>query len=369
MSEQEAAGYFLDEYRKGDELEVLEFFKKGFGVSRSLDHWKWKFQRSPDRPPVAVFARSFSEKNMIGQYTVMPVDISWKGQKIKACQSLDTLVDPAFRKRGIFEKSALRCFELLASQNYEFIYGFPNSNSYPGFIKKLSWKKIDTLYRWSIRLDLESGFKSKLERFGHTFFKLFRGVAWSLNIGFRFYRRMLNFLESDLLAKEEGLGFALWDEVPHEYSVFWEKVKSQHELTVWKDIDYLNWRYKKNPDRKFKYCGLMKEGELRAFSVVFPSSAGVQICEFEVLGLDTKVGRALIRSLVKHCLDHRIRVLEYVGSRDEYLVRIFAGFKGVELEDVVFCGRVFGGEKQSELAEVSKKSRAWKITFGDLDSI
>lgn len=63
-------------------------------------------------------------------------DILLVGQQaLPVVQSCDTAVQPAFRGRHIFSKLIQQAIKTCQNRQAFLIYGFPNQNSYPGFVK------------------------------------------------------------------------------------------------------------------------------------------------------------------------------------------------------------------------------------------
>jgi hypothetical protein len=91
---------------------------------------------------------------IVGQYVVMPTRLRVGGERVEGAQSLDTMVHPDYRGQGMFVKLANACYELAASRGVEVLYGFPNVNSYPGFVRQLNWDHTGDIPRWVRHLDL-----------------------------------------------------------------------------------------------------------------------------------------------------------------------------------------------------------------------
>jgi len=72
-------------------------------------------------------------------YGVYACVIEVDGKEIKVVQSGDTMTHKDHTGKGLFTKLAQMTYDLCKELNYEFVFGFPNYNSYPGFVKKLNW--------------------------------------------------------------------------------------------------------------------------------------------------------------------------------------------------------------------------------------
>ncbi len=94
---------------------------------------------------------AFEGEIPIAYYGVVPIIVSINKQLVLAAQSCDTMTHPNHRKKGLFVTLAKQTFELAKKQGIHFVFGFPNQNSYPGFIQKLGFTHAETLNRFSFQ--------------------------------------------------------------------------------------------------------------------------------------------------------------------------------------------------------------------------
>ncbi len=96
---------------------------------------------------------AYDEKNEPAAfYGVFPYMMEYKGRQYLAAQSGDTMTSPAHGGKGLFTTLAKMTYELAKQEGIQFIFGFPNENSYPGFVRKLNWthKENITNYETSV---------------------------------------------------------------------------------------------------------------------------------------------------------------------------------------------------------------------------
>lgn len=72
-------------------------------------------------------------------YGVFPMLLEHQGQPIVVSQSGDTMTHPDHQGRGLFAQLATRTNTTAKAEGIAFVFGFPNSNSYPGLAKYQSW--------------------------------------------------------------------------------------------------------------------------------------------------------------------------------------------------------------------------------------
>ncbi len=85
-------------------------------------------------------------------YGVFPCRVLADGKSLLAAQSGDTMTHPDHRGKGLFIKLAVKTYELCRSLGIGFVFGFPNENSYPGFVKKLAWMHREDLQIFKLKV-------------------------------------------------------------------------------------------------------------------------------------------------------------------------------------------------------------------------
>ncbi len=95
-------------------------------------------------------------------YGVIPCFARQGEMRVLCAQSCDTMTHPNHRNKGLFLKLATLCFDLCIKAGIRFLFGFPNQNSLPGFVK-LGWKGQDTMMLFRVPVkgnSLESRFNN-----------------------------------------------------------------------------------------------------------------------------------------------------------------------------------------------------------------
>lgn len=85
-------------------------------------------------------------------YGVYAYPVEYNGSTHVAVQSGDTMTHPAHGGKGLFTRLAKATYDLCRQEGIEFVFGFPNKNSYPGFVKKLNWVHHENLLEYRIRI-------------------------------------------------------------------------------------------------------------------------------------------------------------------------------------------------------------------------
>ena len=101
----------------------------------------------------------------LAYYGVIPCFVQYKDRIVLAAQSVDTMTSPRHRLKGLFVELSGITFELCRQQGITFIFGFPNQNSYHGFVNRLGWQEIHTMERFDIPVDTLLPLESVAGRF------------------------------------------------------------------------------------------------------------------------------------------------------------------------------------------------------------
>jgi hypothetical protein len=352
-------GWRLDRYKAGDETLLLELFRAVFGKTRSPEHWKWQFRDNPYGGPFVSLARAADGGHLAGAYSVMPIQLNYLGRAIPGCQSVDTAVHPAFRGQRIFEKTASDCYEWCASSGIQAVEGFPNANSYPGFVRNLAWKRIVFPRQYTLRLSVVAALRRAI------------GVSWiaaSLNAPFSAWARTRIALREGALRRLEARNttFRVFHAVPEGYEALWDRWRVQEVLSIWKDSKYFRWRYDQNPDHEFQYFTLSAETGILALAVGLELDGALVLCELMVGQHDVIAGRLLISHIARYSISHRLRAVTFLGHDSGLFAEVLQGFQSVVSHTNVFGGRSF---VSAPLSEDLPHADNWTVTFGDGDFV
>ncbi|MCK6449525.1 MAG: GNAT family N-acetyltransferase [Alphaproteobacteria bacterium] len=113
---------------------------------RPLAHDRWRFFGRKDVPAVLMVGED--SDGIAGLNALIPTEAVLDGRRFAACQSIDTMVHPRARGRGLFGLLARKAREEAAARGIEVIYGFPNDTSLPMFVKSQAFHYIDDMPRW-----------------------------------------------------------------------------------------------------------------------------------------------------------------------------------------------------------------------------
>jgi hypothetical protein len=232
-----------------ESIEASKFIQSFTGpiVPIRLNFMIWKLDGGPYGSGVLTTARRRISKEVVSTCSISQRRL-WHENCIYTCSQIgDTFTAELFQRKGIFVDLVNSTRIKAESLGITHIYGFPNMNSYPGYVKKLDFNEIPNLqlYQFTaiLRWDYVSKqvFKVKLvlvqkllnNKFvnilGATLIKLWRKSLWW------FLRPPKNYTITQLTIAAKDL-----DE-------FWERMQSHIDTAIIRDSTYLNWRFLRNP--------------------------------------------------------------------------------------------------------------------------
>lgn len=135
-----------------ERLTDVSYIFKSINKYISVDYFIKKFDTEIFGAKMIGFIAYDVNNEPSGYYGVFPLVIQYGDQKVLTAQSGDTITHPKHQGKGLFTKLATLTYELAKKEGIHLIWGFPNSNSYPGFIKKLNWVDNGNLVKVKISI-------------------------------------------------------------------------------------------------------------------------------------------------------------------------------------------------------------------------
>lgn len=134
--------------------DLLLIYKDAFGCDLKLDEFKKKQNTIQFGDSYVGFIAYDQNNNPAAYYGVYPCQIEYKGKLYLVAQSGDTMTHSSHTGKGLFTQLALLTYNYCQENGFHLVFGFPNENSFPGFIKKLAWTHFDNITPYLIRVKI-----------------------------------------------------------------------------------------------------------------------------------------------------------------------------------------------------------------------
>ena len=230
----------IREYEKGDEEGIVGLFNQIYHTTREVDYWKWQFIDNPLGQAVIIVAEKDSQ--IIGQCTLLPNKMVIKGEEVLVGESIDTMISEDYRGQGLYEKLALKSYEVGRSRGMKIRVGFPTD----ALNKRLIGESIGARFVGDIPIFINL---YKLDNFlvGIVKSKVLAkilAVPSMLMAKFIYKEKKIKIKESYQIEEKQ--------EFNEEFDLLWDKVKKDSQIMKSRTGEFLNWRIKDHPTNDYK---------------------------------------------------------------------------------------------------------------------
>ena len=225
-----------------ENLYMLEmFFKEQFqGNYRygTADYFYWKFILNKTKKGFVNCCLVNSK--LVATASITPKTLLLKNKEIKIAEIGDTYVIRKYSGRGIFFKLVEQSKNIALAHNLNFIYGTPNFQSLPGYLKYCGFEKSKFIkpFSYSYQYEIKNYLKPKLGSF-------FSGL---LNLTFRFFLKIHHFFMSLLNSFLYDYELHYISSFSNDFDKFFEMASKEWDFIFSKKSKYLNWRFCENPN-------------------------------------------------------------------------------------------------------------------------
>lgn len=315
--------WLVRSYEVGDEHAILDLFYKVFGKKMSLAFWKWRFVDNPFGK--GIIKLCFDDKKLIGHYAVTPMSVYVANNYKNAVFSMTTMTHPDYRGKGIFAMLANEVYNECGKRGYSFVYGFPNENSYKGFIEKLGWKGFGNMHIW---------------------FRDMKDNAYDL-------RKHKNIMP---IENFDG-----------NVDLLWETVKQKYVVAVPRNKEFLNWRFVRNPEVTYWKFAFREDTKIQGYIVLKKHPMLNEGHIVDILSVeDKKVVESLLSYAYWYFATRGIQRISCWCPEDSFLCEVLKneGFVKRKMERTYFGVKVFSNDLSLEHVEDFAN---WHLMMGDSD--
>ncbi|HKB20772.1 MAG TPA: GNAT family N-acetyltransferase [Gaiellaceae bacterium] len=334
-------------FRREDKAAVISLLRGTFddwNGDWAERYWEWKFEQNPHG--AARIWVGDDDGRIAGCYIWTPVQLRFDGATLLGAESVDAAVHRDYRGQGVFTKLARAAVEDESTAELALVYAFPVEGAYGGQV-----------------------------RVGFAPWTPVAGIARPL-LSAPIRRRRF----PDLALAETA-------QFDSRFEAF-SNGRSDWELTVQHDADYLQWRYRKHPSRTYGTIACERDGEITGYCVLTLDPTPRRLTRGYIVDLQVlpKSGET-----AAFLVDHALRRLRAGGARVAISWLRPSGLEREALESFGFSSRyqtvrrllkrdpyvpqflVFeshAGELDDLLARRGARGQPrWSLVPGDSDSI
>lgn len=341
-------------------LNLINLVHKNY-MNREL--WNWKYFTGPFGKSLIFLVR---EKNqIIGLRPSSPRKILIKGKLKDACQFMDVMTHPDYRRQGIFTSLVEKSSDAILNGGTSLIYTFPNEKSVVGYKNKFDWKQVCLISMYVKPLNIKNLIKKYLKS------------AWLIQFFFFIITQFLkiSFIEKRIRA-DNSIKLVEIESFDERINSFFQKVKSDYQIIIHRNVDYLNWRYCRNSQRKYKIIQAERNNQIVGYIVAtkvdkFNIKLGI-ICEILSLSSDLSIAELLISEINKNFKNKNIELAACLMLKDKYYSKLLKkqGYRKIPNKLLPRKFYLFVKTNLNILfTRYIKNYRNWYITWGDIDTV
>jgi len=346
--------------RDGDERDsekILSLRRLVFGEMEvdKLDprFWKWEFVDGPDGKALLYLAENGDK--LAGHFADIPRRFSVNGEVLLGTLSLDLMVHPDYRRKGIFAEMGRYAAQRVKEEKGFFMTAFPIRKETIGGLLKIGWEVVGELPVLVYPLR----FRGIVNRYLHCS-PLSLPVGGAARAGYHLLRGWRR--------QEEPQGIQLEEisQLDGGFDRFWEKAMKLYPVMGVRDRAFLNWRYLKNPIRNYTLYRARENGEMTGYLIL----RRVDLLRFksvvvvDLLTLNDRYLRALMGKGIEHSLKAGADLLGCMIPKSHPYHRTLRDF-GFLPSFKTFLFMVYRLARE----KIPLDPEAWYVNWGDTDVI
>lgn len=343
----------IRQYRAGDERQILPLFNKvlGNGSPKTLEHFDWQFWEHPQGRGWLTVAEVNEE--IVGLVAVMRQHLNYSGREIIAGQGVDLVVHPEHRRKSLFIEMRESSRKHVHSEGAELISGFPNRMAYLTLINYPNWFKVTHL-------------KSFTYEFGWKRIGAARGSATCNILGA--IDSLKNKIRVSWKRKPKNVTIVDSSSLPDDSAETLLEINSFEVLSVWKDLEYLKWRYENHPKHRYRFHRLIISNKVEGLIVSRNCGDWIALCEVMNRTKDIEQTALLLEHVVDYYRQTPATEIAFWGFDTGFFETAFreAGFTMKNTSGIVFGIRI---SPDSHLEKIALMPHNWTISYGDTDHI
>jgi hypothetical protein len=238
---------------------LSSFFKKQFQGSQrygSADIFAWKiFENTVQNG----FVNLIEDGNVIVSTTsITPKRLVLNGQNITAAEIGDTYTAEEYQRKGMFSILVNTSKELAQKDNIEFIYGTPNNQSLPAYIKNTGFSNMENLDVRSLGILFSA--KSKFRRLVGYYLAELIDVIYGTFIRIYIFSRQID------MKRRQEYSLEFIETLPEDWEVFWSQAVLNYDFIFNRCAKSQEWRYFRNPE-KYSFLTIRDNDQLIGYCV------------------------------------------------------------------------------------------------------
>lgn len=330
------ARYLARPVAEADGPRIAALFEAVFKRSFDLREWRWKYIDNPaSRLGVSVVVEH--EGELVGHHGAIPAPVNYLGQAHERIlvQGGDGMVLRDHRKASLLTSA----------------WGLSNQllDAHPELVVTTGMPNEQMIYPVQ-----------------HNLVRTLLMEQWSLALGSPGHEQLRARVEDVPEDRRYELEFVADYDPGQDMHELWATVAQTEPLSVAKSPAYMDWKYRKRPDRSYQIMALRLYDAIVAVTVGQPLGDRIVLVELMSLGKNVAFAQELLLRVADHLRAQGVAGLKFVGKDPWYFERCFAQFERVTDHRHPFYTLAARGRA---LARIYENPANWTVTLGDNDDI
>lgn len=215
-----------------------EFQKKNTSRrSSNGGYYSWKIKKNPFKEGICKIVHI--EDKTVSMTTITPKKFLMMNEEIICAEIGDTFTSADYQRKGLFTRLVDSARNEAEKNGINFIYGTPNTNSLPGYQKKLNFGIIPNLqiYNFVYPINITKILNVKINNV------FISSLMSSIVTPFFKIKKMISFPDID-----KSIQIFPFTKSEDYIDEIWEEEGSKYDCINIRNSEYIKWRYLDNPD-------------------------------------------------------------------------------------------------------------------------
>jgi|GEM_PF-3492406 hypothetical protein len=277
-----------------EEIDIyVKIFNKVFSKNTSNETFYYKHFGNPYKVATPLFNDKIKDE-VAGINAFMGAKFLIDQKEMFAAQSCDSAVLQEYRGKGVFSRIISSAEAQFEKDQLDFLFGFPNSKSYPGFIK-LGWSHVGDFYRAVLPLDSCKFFQRKFGK------KLPSFIGKLANL--HFLKKLKSYSK-----KNDKIDITTFKKCPFTEEDF-NIINNTKAIMTKRSSDYYQWKVDNNPSKDFRYIVARDGSNLIGFLIYETlSDKSLDVVDWLCFSNDFNTQKIVLAKMFQQLIDKGISI-------------------------------------------------------------
>ena len=146
MGRRNKNSWIIREAKSDDFDAIRKLYRVVWGHQRPIEYDRWKYFSFVEG--ASQISIALENKDIVSVFMLAPIRLGIGSEILLGGVAMDVMSHPEYRGTTVFIEAGKHCVEKAKERGFRVLYGFPNANSFPVFIKRLNWDHSGDVNHW-----------------------------------------------------------------------------------------------------------------------------------------------------------------------------------------------------------------------------